>query len=672
MQALFRPAVTLMNRLGYTKKFATMGALALVAIAVLLFNLYGALDQVIRKSETELLGVEVMRPVARVVQYMQQHRGLSSGVLNGNEGMKAGRAAKESEVTAALDTVDAIILPALRESAAWKRVRAEWDSLRNEGLNLIVSENFAAHTRLIDEVLVFQASIADEYALTNDPDIDSMYLIDTATGKLPAALERLGQLRARGTGILSRQQIAQAQQVDMTALLAELGSAVKALSQNLEKTSRYNPAMKPALDAAAAQMTDAHARVSALIVDDIFSASFTTSPADYFAMTTAAIDKGYVQMFDTLFPSLETLLERRIDSAREDLYRSIGITLVMLAVVGYFTMGAYYATVNSILALSRNARTIATGDLSVRIDLGTRDELKLVADSFNEMADAFRNLIRNVKSGTDDVYGATRQLSRSSAQITQSTEHQSEAAAAMAAAVEEMTVGIDHIATNAQNANAISQRAGELSVGGGRVVGTVVREIELIAEAVRKSATIIDELGAQSKQISAIVNVIKDIADQTNLLALNAAIEAARAGESGRGFAVVADEVRKLSERTATSTQEIASMVAAIQSGARNAVESMNEGVGRVNAGVELATRAGHSMREIEGSAGEVLETVSEISSALREQSAASTDIAKNVERIAQMAEQNSAAVAENAATAVQLERLSESLEAEVSRFKLA
>jgi methyl-accepting chemotaxis protein len=672
MQIVFAPAVALMNRMGYTKKFAVMGALALAAIVVLIFSLYNSLNQVIQASQKELAGIEVVRPMAKLVQNLQQHRGMSAGLLNGNQAMKEKREAKEIDVVSAIKAVEPKLLPVLVAHNDWKKLLADWENIRKDGLSWTTTESLAAHGRLIEDLLTFQAVVADEYRLTNDPDIDSMYLVDTALGKLPLALERLGKLRAAGTGILTKKQILQQQQVDMSSLLAELNSAVKVLRLNLEKTSRYNPAMKVGLDSAAKDMSDAAAQVSKIVVEDIFLGTFATPAGEYFAMTTAAIDKGYKQMYDTLLPSLEQLVQRRIENAQRELRVSIAISVVMLLVFAYVSIGAYYATINSINELALKARTLATGDLSVHIDLGTQDELKLVGDSFNEMAGAFRKLIQNVQNSAHQVLLSTKRLSESSAQISQSTEQQSESASAMAAAVEEMTVGVDNIAQNSQTANTLSRRAGDLSAEGGQIVGTVIREIQLIADAVNQSAGIIHDLGQQSEKISAIVNVIKEIADQTNLLALNAAIEAARAGESGRGFAVVADEVRKLAERTAKSTQEISGMIGAIQSGTQNAVASMNSGVARVNNGVALATRAGESIGEIESNALQVVDTVGDISTSLREQSAASTEIAKNVERIAQMAEENSSAVAENADTANHLERLSESLEAEVRRFKLS
>jgi len=317
------------------------------------------------------------------------------------------------------------------------------------------------------------------------------------------------------------------------------------------------------------------------------------------------------------------------------------------------------------------AENIANGDLTNRIEAGGGDETGQLLQSLATMQLNLRQMTAEISTNADQLASAASQLASTSDQVAQSTIVQSNAAAAMASAVEEVTVSIDQVAERAREAHVISSRSGELSNQGSTVILNAASEMKKIADSVRDSSTIILQLEQQSGEISAIVQVIKEIADQTNLLALNAAIEAARAGEQGRGFAVVADEVRKLAERTTKSTQEIASMIAVIQDGTRNAVKSMEMGVEQVNGGVTLAGQAGESITEIKSSTNQVAQVVDDISAALREQSVASNDIAQNVEKIAQMSEENNAAVQETLNAVEHLEQLASSLQNSIGRFKL-
>lgn len=165
------------------------------------------------------------------------------------------------------------------------------------------------------------------------------------------------------------------------------------------------------------------------------------------------------------------------------------------------------------------------------------------------------------------------------------------------ASMVEMSASILQADQNAAQSYELARTATAAARAGMDAMRETKDGMETIRQSVHGANAVVARLGERSVEIGRIVTVIDDIANQTNLLALNAAILAAQAGEHGRGFTVVAEEIRDLSERTATSTREITTLVRSVQGEVREALASMDDGARSVDHGVTLADEAGPRAR---------------------------------------------------------------------------
>lgn len=343
-------------------------------------------------------------------------------------------------------------------------------------------------------------------------------------------------------------------------------------------------------------------------------------------------------------------------------------SVLVAAILGFMIIRSISAAAGSLIQASK---AMASGDLTQRVRLASKDELGTIGDSFDAMADSFSRALNKVAESSNQVAVAAEQVNSTAERIATGAEEVASQAATVATAGEEMSATSGDIAQNCQFAAEGAQRASQSAQKGFEIVKHTVDGIKARGAKTRENAKIVESLGARSDQIGAIVATIEDIADQTNLLALNAAIEAARAGEQGRGFAVVADEVRALAERTTRATKEISEMIKAVQGETKQAIVSMEEGVRGTEQGAAEAGQLETSLNDILQQINDVAMQVNQIATAAEEQTATTSEISSNMLQITQVVQETASGAHQSATAAAQLNGNAEELQRLVRQFKL-
>ncbi|WP_031569286.1 methyl-accepting chemotaxis protein [Rheinheimera texasensis] len=387
--------------------------------------------------------------------------------------------------------------------------------------------------------------------------------------------------------------------------------------------------------------------------------------------------KALRKVFDDAGEFSLELSKQYIDAANSEVRSTEFLALIMSIIV--FGVSAWYSyRVPTII--KSNVETIirrldeitqGEGDLTQRIDVQTKDELRDLADSFNRFLDAQTLMISDILGSTKQLAAVTENMLTSVNETKRITQNLNFATDSIVSAVHEMSVANKEVAVVAADTARESEDSRVYAEKGISSIGTVTTSIARVLTDVDTAMNLSEVLNNSSVAISGVIEVISNIAGQTNLLALNAAIEAARAGEQGRGFAVVADEVRKLASKTQESTEEIKATVQQLQQLVSESTEAIRRGRSSADSSVQHTEVAESVFSHLMKSSSEVSGMSLRTAAATEEQSQVSEEINRNLHQLhdqAILAEQ----IADKNSTMInELKRVAGHLSHLVGRFKL-
>lgn len=306
------------------------------------------------------------------------------------------------------------------------------------------------------------------------------------------------------------------------------------------------------------------------------------------------------------------------------------------------TMAVRRALLGEIGAIEAAASSLASGDLTVRARVDGDDE---IATTSRALDDSIRNLnlsLRTILESARSIGSASREIALGRAGlpprtgVRDSLEH-------TASSMQDLAATMMETADSARQAKHLAEAASSAAQQGGSVVHRLVATLENV----RRSATRLDELGAD----------IEFACGRAGGLALDAAVEAAQGGPQGAHFAQAACEVRALAGRA--------------MAGAREARALARETMTAIEGGTGIALDAGTSMAELTSSVQAVGDIVNRIGCASAERAENLAGVNQAIVRMDELTRQGTRMVEDAAMAARTLQQQALSLSQAVAAFRL-
>jgi methyl-accepting chemotaxis protein len=316
------------------------------------------------------------------------------------------------------------------------------------------------------------------------------------------------------------------------------------------------------------------------------------------------------------------------------------------------------------------------GNLRVRTNIRSKDEIGQLGQSFNEMMERITILVKQTNHSAQEVLVNAEELLDSSKRTAISAKE-------ISVATEEIAGGASTLAVEAERGNDLTNHiSGQMLqvVEANLLMGNSASEvrrvseqgIEYMSQLISKTSSTekmtrsmvekVDKLKESTNSIRKILDVLSNVSKQTNILSLNATIEAARAGAAGKGFMVVADEIRKLADQSRQSIGIVGQITETIQQEIDETVDVLSEAYPLFQEQIASVKEADLIFKNVQSNMGGFIDQLDGITGSIQQLEQSQVTLSEAMSSVSAVSQQSSATSEEVASLSSEQLNVSEGL----------
>lgn len=629
----------------------------------------------------------------------QQHRGLTVSVVAGDETVLENREQVQKNMEQAfknLQDFEQQLHDDFNVKEPSVAIQKQWDEILTTSWTSS-AQVIEVHSQLTNDILDMMQIVSNESKLQLAQTKETNNLIMAVTSTMPQVTEQLGTIRATAMNVLNTGKISETQQQQLNEYYFQVNQNTEIIEENIEHAFK-DAAIQAALERKYTEGMESLAIYRQHILDLMTNPEYKVEADDFYEIATNAIN-GQFEVYEASLVHLTERLDNDLQALQTELYSVVFTVVGIILIVIYLFIGLYLAIRRSVQKLVTITTQIADGDLTVHLNLQTKDEMQQVETAVNKMVGNLQGLVIEIAESSQHVAASSEELHAGVEETTSSITYVADSVGLMTedvkkqtdqmqentAAMQEMAAGVSSIANNTETIYSLTKTATTYAKDGNETVAVSKEQMAHIQHSVANTSERIISLESRSNEIGQIVTMITAIADQTNLLSLNAAIEAARAGEHGKGFAVVASEVGTLAAQSRNAAAQVANLIQAIQKDTVESVTMMQQVTKDVEQGQKISEQTSEkfahileSMQTLQSEMAQILTNTQQMSVMTEQVSGTmvqsmelSTANARVAEEISTVTEEQYASMEEMTSSANELTNMALTLQQLIESFKI-